>query len=158
VTFLAEKRVRPPGMVMYNRDFGYQEAKNMRLLWETSCMSKEHSTRCPNHGLWIGDCRLFQSMATESIYTTNCWQRTVLEVEEALWTWHASLEGYFDWMWRAWMWKLQQRDIEWGDNCFGGAPGTVVCFREALVKLQAQLIVCKEFWAWCRLGRAAGKI
>jgi hypothetical protein len=27
---------------------------------------------------------------------------------------------------------LQERDIERGDNCFGGAPGTVNCFGGAL--------------------------
>ena len=47
-------------------------------------------------------------MATESRYTTNRRQRTVLEVkvevevegevEEILWAWHASLEGYSGWM------------------------------------------------------------
>jgi hypothetical protein len=45
-------------------------------------------------------------MATESRYTTNRRQRTVLkvkvevevEVEEILWAWHARLEGYSSWM------------------------------------------------------------
>jgi hypothetical protein len=45
-------------------------------------------------------------MATESRYTTNRRQRTVLEVkvevevevEEILWAWHARLEGYSCWM------------------------------------------------------------
>ena len=114
VTLLAGKRARPPGMAMYDWDFGCQEAENMRLLWETSCMSKEHPTRCPNRGLWIGDCGLSLSTATGSRYTTKR-RETVLEVtvmvQEVLWAWHTRFEGYSGWMWR-----LQERDIEREDR------------------------------------------
>jgi len=70
-------------------------------------MSKEHTTGCHNHGLWIGDYGLSQSMASESTYTTNC-RHTVLEVkvklevegevEDVMWAWHTRLEGYSGWM------------------------------------------------------------
>ena len=86
-TFLKGSQARPSDMETCDWSFGCQDiTETMRLLWETSWISKKHTTRCHNCGLWIGDCGLSQSIATESRYTINC-RQTVLEVkvEEILW-------------------------------------------------------------------------
>jgi len=103
---------------------------NMRISWETSCKLKEHTPCCHELGIWIGDCRLSQSMAPESRYTTNHQLRTVVdvEIEDVWWAWHTRLQGYSNWMWSGWIWKLLESDIKWEGNCFRGAPGRVDCF------------------------------
>jgi hypothetical protein len=66
-------------------------------------MWKEHTTSSPYRGLWIGDCAISQSMATESRDTINRPQTVLevpglVEVEEIMWVQHARLEGYSGWM------------------------------------------------------------
>jgi len=120
---LEGSQARPSDMETCDWGFGCQEtAEIMRFLGEMSSISKEHTTRCHNRGWWIGGCGLCLSMAMGSRYTTKR-RETVLEVEEVLGAWHARLEGYSDWMWSGWMWRLQERGIEREDNCLGGASG-----------------------------------
>jgi hypothetical protein len=98
----------PSDMETWDWGFDFQDiAEIMRLLWEMSLISREHTTRCQNCGKSIGDYGLSHSMATESRYITNSQQRTVLKVdiEEVLWARYARLEGYSGWMWRGWMWS-----------------------------------------------------
>ena len=122
-------RVPPTsGTEMFGWGFDYLEAATLytKELWETSCMSKEQTPRCHNRGLWIRGCGLSLSTAMGSRYMAKHWLRVLVKVEGIVWAWHARLEGY-----SGWMWSLQETEIEWEDNYFGGAPGTVDCFRGA---------------------------
>jgi hypothetical protein len=95
-------------------------------------MWKEHTTHAPNRDWWIGDYRLSQLIAMEPGYTTNRELRVPVEIEDVLWVWHSWSQVNSDWMCCGRLWKLQERDIERRDNCFGGALGMVDCIRGTL--------------------------
>ena len=117
VTLLEGSQASPSDMEMCDWGFGCQDsAKIMTLFWETSCISKVHTTRFHNRNLWIGGCRLCLSTAMGSRYMAKCRLRVLVKIKVILFAWHARLQGYSGWIWSGWTWRLQERDIEREDR------------------------------------------